>query len=133
MFGLSTKGDYGLSFLEYLTVNQNRLVSLSEVAEAKHLSLKYLERLVGKLKTAKLITSKEGSGGGYCLAKPAKQIRLLRVLEILEGELAPTICTGDYKTCPRQKNCAMKKGWWGVRNKIYRILSQLTLADLFKK
>ncbi|MFH1111751.1 MAG: Rrf2 family transcriptional regulator [Patescibacteria group bacterium] len=133
MFGLSTKGDYGLSFLEYLAANRNRLVSLSEVARVKHLSLKYLERLVVRLKKAKLIASKEGSGGGYRLAKPSKQIKLLAVLEILEGELAPTICTGDHNTCPRQRNCAMKKGWFGVRNKIYHILSHLTLADLFEK
>ncbi len=132
MFGLSTKGDYGLSFLEYLASQKKGFVSLAEVAQAKSLPLKYLERLASKLKIAKLITSKEGSGGGYSLAKPAQQIKLLEVLEILEGDLAPTICTGDHKICPRQKNCVMKKGWLSVRNKIYRILSNLTLADLLK-
>ncbi|MFA4936743.1 MAG: Rrf2 family transcriptional regulator [Patescibacteria group bacterium] len=132
MFGLSTKGEYGLSLLESLAYEPTTVVSLKKIAKAKKLPIKYLERLASSLKRAGLIKSKEGAKGGYYLAKPIAQIKLIDVIKILEGDLAPTICTGDHLKCPRQDTCTMKQGWLGVRNKIYFILSSYTLADLFK-
>ncbi len=132
MFGLSTKGEYGLSLLESLVQRPAEVISLKQIAEAKKLPIKYLERLASLLKRADLIKSKEGANGGYYLAKPAEQIKLIEVMKILEGDLAPTVCTGDYQACSRQKTCSMKQGWLGVRNQIYHILSNLTLADLLK-
>ncbi|MFH1866740.1 MAG: Rrf2 family transcriptional regulator [Patescibacteria group bacterium] len=133
MFGLSTKGDYGLSFLEALVQRPKRLISLKEISRQKKLPLKYIERLAATLKRANIIVSKEGAGGGYILARPAYQIKLVEVLTILEGDLAPTKCTSDRANCIREKLCLMKQGWCAIHHKIYSILDSYSLADLYKK
>ncbi|HBV33624.1 TPA: Rrf2 family transcriptional regulator [Patescibacteria group bacterium] len=133
MFGLSTKGDYGLSFLEALAEHPESLVSLKEISKAKRLPLKYIERLAGLLKKAELIKSKEGAGGGYRLAKSPSDIRLINVLTVLEGELAPTACALDPSACVRAGSCLMKHGWRRIHEQIQNLLSHYTLADLIRK
>lgn len=130
MFGLSTKGDYGLSFLEALAERPNSLISLKEISKTKRLPLKYIERLAGLLKKAKLIKSKEGAGGGYMLAKPARDIQLVNVLKVLEGDLSPTVCAVDVRACARAGSCQMRHGWHHIHQQIQDLLSHYTLKDL---
>lgn len=132
MFGLSTKGDYGLSFLQELYFSGGGLVSLQTVARGKSLPLKYIERLASKLKTAGIIVSKEGARGGYRLAKDPKEISILEVVEVLEGNLGLTPCLrhGDH-ICPRADQCTMKGPWFNIYSEVCQILKNKNLEDLF--
>lgn len=84
---VSTKGRYGLRALVDLAVNstQNH-VSLVSIANRQKISLNYLEQVFASLRKAKIVKSIKGAQGGYCLAKPAGQIKVSEILAILEGE-----------------------------------------------
>ncbi len=132
MFGLSTKGDYGLSFLQELFHSGNSLVSLQTVAKERSLPLKYIERLAAKLKTAGIIVSKEGARGGYKLARDAKEISVLEVVEVLEGDLSLTPCTRHgADACPRALECTMRGPWLNIYSEVTSLLKNKSLFDLF--
>lgn len=131
MFKLSARGDYGLMFLKQLAeLPPGHYATVRQVAAERKLPLKYLERVAAVLASAGIITSREGQGGGYALAKPPAQVKLARVLGVLEGELEPVRCTHDGKCCERQVACARKAGWQKVHSELYDILSHHTLADI---
>src|SRR6188472_422484 len=95
----STKAEYGVRLMVELgrrapddPEGGGGPVALSTVAEAETLPLSYLEHLVAKLREAGLVTSQRGAHGGYRLAVPAEEVRMLEVVEALEGSIAPMDC-----------------------------------------
>ena len=64
-------------------------VLLKHVAQRQGISAQYLEHLIAPLIKAGFLRSMRGARGGLTLAKAPKDIPLSRVIEILEGSLAP--------------------------------------------
>ena len=89
----STKAEYGIRLLVELGKAEGpEPLSLSAVAEAETLPLSYLEHLAARLREAGLVTATRGAHGGYRLARPAKEIDMLEVVQVLEGPIAPMDC-----------------------------------------
>lgn len=83
---LSTKGRYGLRAMIDLAIHsKEEAVSIASIAARQKISESYLEQLIPKLRKAGMIVSVRGAGGGYMLAKPAKEISVGDILRALEG------------------------------------------------
>lgn len=113
-------------------------VALATIAESATLPLSYLEHLVAKLREAGLVTSQRGAHGGYRLARPATEIRMLEVVEALEGPIAPMDCfradSEGKVLCSHESDgdhaCSTKLLWTRVQGGITKALSGTTLAEL---
>ena len=82
---LSTKGRYGMVALADLALlNNSELASLSDVSRRQDISLPYLEQLFVKLRRSGLVVSVRGPNGGYRLARPATEIRIVDILKALD-------------------------------------------------
>ncbi|MCC6140904.1 MAG: Rrf2 family transcriptional regulator [Nitrospira sp.] len=82
----SSSVEYGLHCLLYLVdASGEAKASSFDLAEFQGVSPSYVAKLFGQLKTAGLVTAVEGAHGGYRLARPAKDITVLDVVEALEG------------------------------------------------
>jgi Rrf2 family transcriptional regulator, iron-sulfur cluster assembly transcription factor len=128
---LSTKSRYGTRAMLDIALNDGHgPVQLKDLAKRQDLSMKYLEQIVPNLKNAGLIRSIRGAGGGYILAKPARNITLLDIVEPLEGTLVPVECVGNPHVCHRIKECAVHDIWREVQLSMNNILKSHTLADL---
>ena len=107
--------------------------SLSDVARHEALPVSYLEQLVGKLRRAGLVTSRQGARGGYELTRGPEQISVGEVMRVLEGPISPMVCATEGETamlCVRQDFCAASIVWERVRDSVAQALDSLTLADL---
>jgi Rrf2 family protein len=134
----STKAEYGVRLMVELGRSPgDEPVALSAVAEAELLPLSYLEHLVAKLRDAGLVTSTRGAHGGYQLARPAKQIPMLEVVQALEGPIAPMECFHTEREgkvlCSHETDeatCATKLLWTRVQGGVTKALAGTTVADL---
>lgn len=135
----STKAEYGIRLMVALGRREGeRPAALAVLAESETLPLSYLEHLVAKLRDAGLVVSQRGAHGGYRLAKPADEIRLLQVVEALEGPIAPMDCfdpESEAKVhCSHEQDgdhaCATKLLWTRVHGGITRALAGTTLEEL---
>ena len=87
---LSTKGRYGLrALIDLAQYSETEPVSIGSIAARQGISERYLEQLMALMKKAGLIKSIRGAGGGYVLARDAKDISVGVVLRALEGNLEP--------------------------------------------
>lgn len=131
MLQLSSKGDYGLMFLKHLAqLPLGQFATVKQIAEAHTLPEKYLERVASALAEAGILLSRSGQGGGYALAKTPRELPLVAVLQVLEGELEPVKCTHDGRCCERASACGRKTGWQHVQTRLYQLLSNYSLADV---
>jgi Rrf2 family protein len=103
---------------------------LRKIAERQGLSVKYLHSLLAVLKSAGLVRSLRGAGGGYVLTRPPSQITVGEVVRVLEGSLALVGCVEDKNFCERVDWCATRPIWVGLSKTVERTLSGLTLADV---
>jgi len=135
----STKAEYGIRLMVALGAREGAApVPLASLAESATLPLSYLEHLVAKLREADLVTSQRGAHGGYRLARPAAEIRMLEVVEALEGAIAPMECfraDNEGKVlCSHETDgdqaCSTKLLWTRVQAGITRALTGTTLAEL---
>lgn len=128
---LSTRGRYGARFMLDLAIHGGQgPVLLKDLAERQGLSVKYLEQLVGPLRKAGLVKSKRGVRGGFQLARAPEEIRMLEVVEAVEGSLILVECVAHPKGCPRADDCATKEVWSKAARAIREVLAGITLADM---
>lgn len=128
---ISTRGRYGLRALVELARNfGSGPLLMSQIAEKQDFSRKYLHALLTSLKTAGIVRSARGSGGGYMLGREPSKITLSEVFKVLEGSLSLVDCVEDSKVCSRADSCETRNVWQGLSRKIDRHLSEISLADL---
>ncbi|MEM1166759.1 MAG: Rrf2 family transcriptional regulator [Planctomycetota bacterium] len=84
---LSKRSVYGLQAAVRLARrNGSSYLQSREIAEHEKLPAKFLESILLALRSAELLESKVGAGGGYRLARPADQITIAQLLDALDHE-----------------------------------------------
>ncbi len=135
---LSTKGRYGLRAMLDLALNNENTeaVCIQSIAERQHISESYLEQLVRKLRTAGLVNSVRGAGGGYQLARPASEISVGDVLRACEGSLEAVSCGSvspkgeESSSCDQADKCVTRVVWTRVNAAIEDAVDGITLDQL---
>jgi Rrf2 family protein len=136
---LSKKTQYAFHALIYLAEHSlDHPVLISEIAQKKNISIKFLENILLELKNAGILGSKKGKGGGYYLMKPPKEIMLARVIRLLDGPIAllPCVSLNYYQkcdTCDDEARCGLNQIMCKVRDATLRILEYKSLEDIVHK
>ena len=132
---ISTRGRYALRMMVDLAERyEESFISLKDIAQRQQISKKYLEQIIPVLNDAGLLIASRGAQGGYRLAKPPKDYKVIDILRATEGDIAPVSCIfGDDNTCPRKINCPTLPLWQGLKGVINEYLSSVTLLDLAEK
>lgn len=128
---VSAKTQYGLRAMIYLAKNKDKILPLKEISEKEGIPFDFLSKIVSNLERKKLIKGKKGIGGGYCLVKNPKEIKIGQIIEALEGKLSLVKCLSSF--CSRSKICLAKNFWKKLKKAIYLTLNSITLEELIKK
>lgn len=135
---LSKKTQYAFHALIYLAEHsETGPVLISEIAEQKNISLKFLENILLELKNAGILGSKKGKGGGYYLLKPPKEIMLARIIRLLDGPIAllPCVSLNYYERCENcdESTCGLREIMSKVRDATLKLLENKSLQDITHK
>lgn len=138
---LSKRGEYGLRAMISLADAQKNspsgMIQIKEISAREQIPAKFLEQILLALKNAGLVHSKMGVGGGYYLARAAKEITLGQIVRTLDGPLAPVKCVSQmaYEPCgcPDEETCGLRMVMGDVRNAIANILDKTTLAAVIER
>lgn len=141
MFSVSSKTQYGIRALIHLARRDQgqkgggcsglgSLATTAEIAAAENISPKYLEGIMTQLKMAGILEAERGKGGGYKLARDPSKIRMLDIVEVLEGEVIPVSCVGNSELCAMGKTCLPRRFWVGLKGAVDQYLGSKTLKDV---
>ena len=88
MISITTKSPYALSALIELHRYGDRApVPIAELARRRNIPVQFLEQLFAALRRAGILRSQRGVRGGYAFARPATEITVLEVVDLLDGPL----------------------------------------------
>lgn len=130
---LSTKGRYAVTALADIALQGGgRLVTLSEISQRQDVSLAYLEQLFVRLRKAGLVESVRGPGGGYRLARPAGEMRIIDVMAAVDETVSAIRCEeGVEQGCGGSRaKCLTHNLWERLSSHVHVFLSQTTIADV---
>ena len=131
---LSTRSTYGVrAMLALAERGSTRPVMSKEIAELQGLPATYLEQLMVLLRKANLLTATRGAHGGYVLARPASEITLLDIIEVLEGSLTLSDCPAGQACCGHPETCALQDVWEEAGQALRDALRNITLANLVER
>lgn len=85
---ISRSTGYALLAVGYIARHKEQGIILSQsVSEEYNIPSEYLLKILQQLVRANVLRSKRGPRGGFTLAKPAKKITLLQIVEAVEGPM----------------------------------------------
>jgi Rrf2 family cysteine metabolism transcriptional repressor len=88
VISVTSKSPYALAALiELYRYGGRAPVPLAELARRRGIPGQFLEQLFAVLRRAGLLRSQRGVKGGYLFARPAEEITVLELVELLDGPL----------------------------------------------
>lgn len=135
MLKLTKKADYGLIALRHLALQPGvGSASAKEMAEAYHIPLPLLSKVLQSLNKAGFLQSVQGTNGGYKLAREASEISTLEVIRAIDGPVLLTACfTDEGAQCEQANHCTVRAPLRKVHEGIMRLLESISIADLIEK
>ena len=103
---------------------------LKDISKRQAISAKYLDHILSALRKAGLIRSTRSRATGYTLTRPAHQISLKEIIQILEGSLAPVECVDNPECCNQVPVCFSRDAWGKLKVEMEKVLDSITLQDL---
>ncbi|MDN5850958.1 MAG: Rrf2 family transcriptional regulator [Nitrococcus sp.] len=126
---LSTKGHYAVTAMLDLALHQDHApVTLADISQDQGISLSYLEQLFARLRRDHLVTGVRGPGGGYRLARAAREITVADIIVAVDENI--DAANGGLERKASGERCLTHDLWSELSAQIYDFLNGITLADL---
>jgi FeS assembly SUF system regulator len=122
--------DYATVVLASLADEPARHRAAVDLAERTGLSPPTVSKVLKGLQRAGMVISARGSQGGYRLARPPEAITAAQILDVFEGPIAITECSGASSQCGIERLCRVGGAWQRVNAAIRRALEDVTLQQL---
>ena len=124
---ITLEADYAVRIVNCLSQNRMRM-DAKTIAANTGVTLRFSLKILRKLVAEGVVRSYKGTQGGYELARPASEISLGDVVEIVEGPITISRCVGseDFQ-CTRVQDgeCRFNKTYSEVaqmvREKLYNV------------
>ncbi len=127
---LTTRGRYAVTAMLDLALHQRTgPVSLAEIADRQGISLSYLEQIFSRLRRRDLVCSTRGPGGGYRLARRAREISVADVIGAVDEVVDATRC-GGMENCQGEERCLTHDLWQDLSHQIHDFLTGIDLEQL---
>lgn len=127
---LTTKGRFAVTAMLDLALSQDAgPVTLAGISQRQNISLSYLEQLFGKLRRQQIVESVKGPGGGYYLARDAKEVSVSDIVLAVDEPLDATQC-GGKENCNGHARCMTHDLWSNLSARMVEYLDSVSLQDL---
>jgi len=132
---VSRRTDYATRAVLALALEGGASIKLEELARRTAVPQSVLEQVMPVMRSAGIVRSERGPGGGYRLNHEPAEITLERVVRLFQGQLAPIGCATRHnpEPCPMSLGCSLHDVWAEVRDATITLLGAITFADLAER
>ncbi len=93
----------------------------------------YLSKLLQNLARKGFLKSYRGQEGGFVLARQARDITLLEIIEAVEGRIYFNECLIEKGLCERDEGCSVHFIWKECLDKFIEMLGSYSLATIAER
>ncbi len=134
MFRLYSKNcSYALKALSALPLDAiNGSFTATWLCQKADVPESFTRKALQTLSQAGYLRTVTGPKGGYTFIKHPKDISILELIKVLEGEDVYDECILGLHTCNDDMPCPMHHTWKGMKARMQKTLGNKTLAHLIK-
>jgi len=125
--------DYALRALCFSAKSKAKTVSAAELTRELSIPRPFLRKILQILNRKGILRSLKGRGGGFSLARSAKNIFLTDIMRIFQGKLKLNECFLNKHICPHRPKCPLRKKIIRVESYVLKELSSISIASLCKE
>ncbi len=131
MLRLSKKADYALIAMKHLAVRPDAAsASAREIAEQYDIPVELMAKVLQRLARRGLVTSHQGTRGGYRLSKAPSVISVADIIQAIDGPLTVTACSTEAENCDQYAKCSVRDPLWRIRERIVAALESCSLQEV---
>ena len=131
MLRLSKKADYALIAMKHLATRSDAAsASAREIAEQYDIPIELMAKVLQQLARRGLLTSHQGTRGGYRLARSSSAISVADIIQAIDGPLTVTACSSESDNCDQYAKCSVRDPLWRIKDRIVAALSTCSLQEI---
>ena len=131
MLRLSKKADYALMAVRHLALKTGPAsASAREIAEQYDIPIELMAKVLQRLVRAGLLSSTQGTRGGYTLSRPSAAISVADVIQAIDGPFTVTACSSEKNDCEQYSKCSIRDPLWQIRERIAVTLGTVSIAEM---
>lgn len=127
---LSKSSEYALRILIYMANHNQGPISAQTIHEELELPYKYITKLLTRLSKEGFIQSIKGRDGGFVITKPLAKIKVITLVESVEGPDYLDKCFLGFGECDKDHPCQIHEYWAKAKAGMVEVFKTLTLQDL---
>jgi len=131
MLRLSKKADYALIAMKHLALREGQgSASAREIAEQFAIPVELMAKVLQRLARRGLLSSQQGTRGGYQLTRDSETISVADVIQAIDGPLTVTACSAHNERCGQFATCNIRDPLWKIRERIVTALSTCSVSEM---
>lgn len=130
----SKKCEYGMQAVLYLaSLEAGTVVPAEKISGVLKIPREFISKILQNLRNSGIICSSKGKAGGFCLAKHPSEIKLIDIVEAIDGLEMFSSCVLGFPECSPDTPCPVHNKWGTLRDQAYQMLTSETLDKLKEK
>jgi Rrf2 family protein len=129
---LTKETDYAIRALIAIAETRSQCLTAAEIAEQEGIPWLFLRRLLQRLAGSGILSSQKGRTGGFCMARPARQVTLAGVIRVFQGEIELSECLVQGKPCCNRPTCVVRKRLKAIEAGLRQDLDRISIAMLVR-
>ena len=130
----SKKCELGLQAVLFLSIKKDKMIlNATEISEELKVPKEFVSKVLQILTESGIVGTKKGKSGGFYLAKRPSQIKLIDIVNAIDGTSIFENCVLGFPGCSNDKPCPVHDKWGKLRDDAYKMLSEETLEQLKEK
>lgn len=130
---ISAKSDYALRALIVITqsaASDGGPIPAEAMATAQEIPQNFLLAILADLRRSGIVRSRRGQGGGWHLARDAREITVADVIRAVDGPLVSVHGMRPESVTYRDSATVLQPVWIAARSSLREVLESVSLADL---
>lgn len=127
---INNRTEYAVRALWQLAEAEDNFSTAEQLAQAQEIPGKFLPQILSDLSRAGLVRSVRGFGGGVRLARPPEKIKLLEIVEAIQGIIYMYDCIKGPIDCQHEPDCKLMKFYKKAQDALKAEFNKVSLADL---
>lgn len=131
MLRITKQSDYAIVLMTHIVSTEDRWLNASDLAAQAGLPQPIVSKILKLLTRGRLLDSRRGVKGGYCLARSCSEITVAEIIEALEGPISVTECIEESPgECSQEAFCRVRGNWQRINHVLRDALSEITLEEM---
>jgi len=129
---LSNSSKYAMKAVIYLGLHSSpdTKILAKDISEPINVPQAYLSKLLQQLSRRQIVSSQKGPGGGFYLTDENREVPLIKIIEIIDGDRRLNSCLLSLDACDADHPCPLHELLGDARVHFIKNLEETSVEEL---